>query len=48
MHEIQLANHDGNFYADSREVAEKNANSLGYALQYENGIYTLVNKEEIE
>lgn len=22
MHEIQLANHDGNFYADSREVAE--------------------------
>ncbi len=23
MYEIQLANHDGNFYADSREVAEK-------------------------
>lgn len=22
MHEIQLTNHDGNFYADSREVAE--------------------------
>lgn len=32
--------------SDSRRVAEKIANSLGYALQYENGIYTLVNKEE--
>ena len=34
--------------SDSRRVAEKIANSLGYALQYENGIYTLVNKEETE
>ena len=48
MTEFQLTNYDGVFYADSREVAEKIANSLGYALQYENGIYTLVNKEETE
>lgn len=48
MHEIQLTSRNGNFYADSREVVEKIVNSLGYALQYENGIYTLVNKEEIE
>ncbi len=48
MNEFQLTQIDGEYYADSREVAEKIANSLGYALQYENGIYTLVNKEETE
>lgn len=34
--------------SDSRRVAEKIANSLGCALQYENGIYMLINKEDTQ
>ncbi len=32
--------------SDSRRVAEKIAMSLGCTLQYENGVYTLINKED--
>lgn len=32
--------------SDSRRVAEKIANSLGCAIQYENGKYLLINKED--
>lgn len=32
--------------SDSRRVAEKIANSLGYALRYEDGEYLLISKED--